>query len=581
MFEILVKIKWFFKEYKWRYIIAIPCLITASVFSILPPKIIGSTIDAIADGTLTEITLTRLLFTIGLVAVSGYIISFIWIYLLFGSGFLLEYIYRKKFFRHLLEMDTPFFEKNLIGDLMAKATVDLNQLQFTAGRGILMLLDTTTYLTFILLTMLFTISVPLTIVAFIPIPFVVLYTRRLGQTIHEYVLDEQNTFGTLNDTVLESVSGVRVIRAYVQEQHDIERLQAIEEKVYHKALKVFKSQAKFEVAFKLTYGLAFTAAIGLGTSSILKGTMTPGDLVSFVMYLGMLGWPLMAMGQMVNIFQRGNASFDRINNVLTTQTEVTDSDIDHDFSNFHGLEFKNYTFKYPLSEFDTLVDVSFTLKQGKTLGIVGKTGSGKSTIIKQLLREYKIGTGDIFVNEQRIQDVKIKNVRDFYGYVPQEHVLFSKTVEENIRMSYPDATNSELEDAILYADFRKDVEFLTQGLETVTGEDGVLISGGQKQRLQIARALLKDPEILILDDSLSAVDGKTEKTILTHLKEVRGDKTNIIIAHRLSAVEIADEIIVLDQGRIIDRGTHQELISRDGWYKEQYEIQQMSDGGEA
>jgi len=578
MFKVLYQLKWYFKENWFSYLIACTALISASAFTLIPPKILGEAIDHIygVDGkVLTSDLLFKFASILLITLIAGYVVRFVWRYYLFGAGYKLEYIFRRKFYRHLLDMDTEFYEKNLVGDLMAKATVDLNQLQFSASRGILMLLEATIYLSSILIVMAVDVNLTLTLLAIIPLPIVVLVSRHIGKVLHAQVRKEQDTFGQLNDAALESISGVRVIRAYTQEENDIEKLSQKEDEVHDIAIKVFKTHALFSISFRIVFATAYGISLTYGSYLIMKGIISQGDLVSFSIYLGMLGWPMMAFGQMVNILQRGSASYDRINEVFETKSEIDYEDqlVDE----FKEFEFNNYSFEYPLSDSVDIEDISFKVTKGDTLGIVGKTGSGKSTIVKQILRFYKYGEGDINFNGKNIKEYDLESLRSLFGYVPQDHVLFSRTVLENIQISAPEFDNEFVERAINTADFRKDIEFLNDGLETMAGEDGVMLSGGQKQRLQIARALLKNPEILILDDSLSAVDGKTESTIIDNLKQVRDDKTNIIIAHRLSAVIHADNIIVLDEGKIVDQGTHRELLEKDGWYAQQYQIQQMEE----
>ncbi|MFA5602979.1 MAG: ABC transporter ATP-binding protein, partial [Bacilli bacterium] len=303
---------------------------------------------------------------------------------------------------------------------------------------------------------------------------------------------------------------------------------------------------------------------------------TPGQLVSFILYLGMIGWPMFALGDLVNIMSRGNASYDRINSILTQKSEVQDPQYPVEISTtLETLELKDVTFSYPGSKYLALDRVSFSVKKGKTLGIAGKTGSGKTTIIRQILKQYDLQKGQVLINHTNIKDITTNNLRKFFGYVPQEHIMFSGTVHKNIAFGKKDATNEDIDEAINLASFRKDIAFLDDGLDTIVGEAGITLSGGQKQRLAIARAFITNPEVLILDDSLSAVDGTTEKEILKNIKRARSKKTTIIIAHRLSAIEHADEIIVLEDGKIVERGNHQELMELGGWYSKQYMHQQM------
>jgi len=579
MFKVLFQLKWFFKENWLSYLIACTSLIMASALTLIPPRILGNFVDAVYSPefgmTLTQDKLVYYGVILIVTMILGYIVRYTWRYFLFGAGFKLEYIYRRRFYKHLLNMDTKFYETNMVGDLMAKATVDLNQLQFSASRGILMLLEATIYLASILAIMAFDINLTLTLLAIIPLPVVILVSRFIGKRLHRQVREEQDEFGVLNDLTLESVSGVRVVRAYTQEENDKKKLNTQEDIVFDKAIKVFSTHALFMITFRIVFASAYAISIIYGSKLIMDGVIATGDLLAFSMYLGMLGWPMMAFGQMVNILQRGSASYDRINTVFTSESEVVAGD--QEVNQFENIKFNDYSFEYPLSEDVDIKNISFEITKGQTVGIVGKTGSGKSTIIKQLLRYYKYGEGDLTLNGTNIKDYDLKALRSLFGYVPQDHVLFSRTVEENIKMSAPESDGKNVERAIDAADFRKDIQFLNEGLETMAGEDGVMLSGGQKQRLQIARALLKKPEILILDDSLSAVDGETESTILENLRKERKGKTNIIIAHRLSAVIHADNIVVMDEGKIVDSGTHSELIEKDGWYASQYHIQQMEE----
>ncbi len=308
---------------------------------------------------------------------------------------------------------------------------------------------------------------------------------------------------------------------------------------------------------------------------VFHQTISLGDLVSFNVYLGMLIWPMFAIGELINVMQRGNASLDRVQETLNAKEDVINPDKPVAINHPESIKFSQFSFQYPTSNNENLQDIKVDLQKGQTLGVVGKTGSGKTTFVKQLLREYPMGKGELSFSDVSLADQLKEDVRDWIGYVPQDHVLFSRTVKENILFGHPEATDEELQQAIDQSAFRKDLEMLPEGLSTLVGEKGVALSGGQKQRISIARALIKNPEILILDDSLSAVDAKTEAKIIENIRRERSGKTTIITTHRLSAVSHADWIIVLDDGRLIQEGTHQELVEQAGWYKEQYDRQQI------
>lgn len=459
---------------------------------------------------------------------------------------------------------------------MALGTNDLNAVALTTGFGVLTLVDSTAYMLMIFFTMGLTISWKLTLMAIIPMPLMALLIAYYGSKIHDRFTVAQDAFGDMNDRVLESVAGVRVIRSFVQEKQDVERFRQMTDDVFQKNMRVAVIDSLFEPTVKLLVGVSYLIGIGYGAYLVFQSDLTIGELVAFNVYLGMMIWPMFAIGELINIMQRGNASLDRLNHTLSYKPDVTDASQPKTLQEPGDIQFDRVTFRYPTSPKDNLIDVSFTIRKGQTIGITGKTGSGKTTIVKQLLRQYPTGDGQILLSGVPIQEIELDQLFQWIGYVPQDHILFSKSVEENMRFGHRDAKQNELAQAIKDAYFEKDLRLLPEGLETMVGEKGVALSGGQKQRISIARALLIDPDILILDDSLSAVDAKTETAILENLRQNRHGKTTFITTHRLSAVEHADLILVMEEGRIVQKGTNEELIQQDGWYKEQFLRQQLT-----
>lgn len=574
MLDVLFKLKWFFKQEKKRYIFAIILLLCANITEIIPPWLVGKTIDYVNLKTLTEESLQWIIAVFTITLILGYIINYLWRFLLFNGSQLLESLMRKKIMAKFLTLSPGFYEKNRTGDLMAKATNDLSAIRQTVGFGILTLVDSTTYMITIIATMAIAISWKLTLAALIPLPFLAYIEQRLGKMIHERYTISQDAFGEMNDSVLESIEGVRVTRAFAQEQHLDKRFKTMTTDVVNKFIHVEKLDALFKPITIIVTALSFMIGLGYGSYLVNQGEISVGELIAFNVYLNMLVWPMFAIGLLFNIMQRGNASLDRVMETLNTE-DVLQDPIDASIPKDHHVSFDAVSFKYPSSEAVNLKDIFIDIKMGETLGIVGPTGSGKTTLIKQILKEYPIGEGRIAIGDFSVAHLSKRDVRERIGYVSQENILFSRTVKENIKFGKNDATDAEIAEAIHLANFTKDVARLPQGLETLVGEKGIAISGGQKQRISIARAMIKNPDILILDDSLSAVDAKTETVIIDNIQKSRKGKTTIISTHRLSAVQHADHIVVLERGEIIERGTHQELLLQDGWYKSQFDRQQL------
>lgn len=575
MFQIFIKLNWFFKHYWKRYLFAIISLIIASAIGLIPPKLVGTIIDHIQFETLTMQLLVAVVIGYFLLLIIHYIISFLWDYTLFGGAVILERWMRSKLMNHFLKMTPTFFSKYRTGDLMARSTNDLKAISQTAGFGVLTLVDSSIFMLMIIAVMGFTISWPLTVAALLPLPVMAIVMNIYGSAIHARFTEAQAAFGNMNNEVLESIRGIRVTRAFVQEQQEVNHFEEMTEKVYQKNLEVAKIDALFEPTMKILVGLSYTIGIGYGAFFVFDNKLTLGDLVTFNVYLGMLIWPMFAVGELINILQRGNASLDRVNHTLAYEADVLDPQTSKKIDRVQTIEMNQVSFQYPETSSLQLSDVNLSVKAGQTIGIVGKTGAGKTTLFKLLLRQYPDVQGNILISDEDIEDIALGKIRDCIGYVPQDQMMFSKTIRENIQFGNPEATDKEIMRVLDLAHFAMDIDVLPEGLDTQVGESGITLSGGQKQRVALARAFIKDPEILILDDSLSAVDGKTEATILSHLKAERKNKTTFIAAHRLSAVSHADHIIVLDHGRVVEEGTHQQLMSQQGWYQGQYQQQQM------
>ncbi|EON70713.1 ABC transporter ATP-binding protein [Lysinibacillus sphaericus] len=578
MFDVLSKLSWFFKQYWKQYTVAVVLLMVASGLEVIPPYLLGSIIDILTVGEMTTAILTKyILIFIGII-VGGYVLNFVWQFRLFEGAINLEKILRRNLMQHFLRMTPTFYEKNRTGDLMARATNDLNAVSLTAGFGIMTLIDSTIYMGFIIFAMGYMISWKLTFFAMLPVPIMAILIQYLGKIVHERYMKAQDAFGELNDSVLESVAGVRVVRAYVQEKKDEADFGAMSEIVYEKNMHTAKINALFGPITKVGTGISYVVALGYGAHLVATEAMTVGQLVTFNVYLGLAVWPIFAIGELINVMQQGNASLDRVQETLSYEADVQNTENPKAVTTPHSIGFADLSFQYPMSQVKNLQQISLSLKKGETLGIVGKTGAGKTTFLRQLLREYPIGEGQLSIDGVDITAQTKEQLLDWIGYVPQDHVLFSRTIRENILFGKEDATKAELQKAIHAAYFEKDLANLSMGLETLVGEKGVSLSGGQKQRVSIARALIKDPEILILDDSLSAVDAKTEAKIIENIQRERQNKTTIITTHRLSGIQHADLIIVLDEGQVVEQGTHDQLLSQQGWYKEQFDRQQLEGG---
>ena len=573
--KVLVQLSWFFKQQKKQYIFGIAMLVFVSLLQLLPPKIIGIIVDDITLGELTAGGLTKWLVILGAAGILMYIGRFYWRMMIFGSSVLLSRTMREKLFNHFTRMSPSFYQKRRVGDLMAHATNDISAVQQTAGMGVLTLVDSISTGGLVILTMAITINWKLTLIALIPLPFMIFMTGYYGKLLRNRFRFAQEAFSNLNDKTQESISGIKVIKTFGQQKEDIEDFTNLSTDVVAKNMRVAKIDALFDPTITGIFAVSYILSFYFGTKLIIADDMSIGDMVAFSSYLGLLVWPMLAFGFLFNIVERGNASYSRITELLSVDPEIKDLPGAIDSRPEGDLYFDIDEFKFPGDERPALHNVHFTLERGETMGIVGKTGSGKTAILKLLLREFEGYTGSVVYGGNPINQYKQQRLRESIGYVPQDHFLFSTTLAENIAFTNPNIATENIYEAARLAHIHDDILGFTEGYETIVGERGVSLSGGQKQRVSIARALIMEPELLILDDSLSAVDAKTEEAILESLKQTRTGETTIITSHRLSAIQHAHKIIVLDEGTIAEAGTHEELINMDGKYKEMYDLQQL------
>lgn len=571
--SVIKRLWWFFKLEKKRYLLGVLALILVSVLNLIPPMAMGQIIDSIDFKTMT---MPMLVLNISLVLVAAfamYGLRFIWRQYIIGTSNVLGRLLRARLFEHFTKMSPSFYQKYRTGDLMAHATNDIRVVQMLAGPGVMSAVDASVTALVTLFTMFVGLSWQLTLVAILPLPLMSFLTNRVSKISYSSVLSAQEAFSDLNNKVQESIAGIKVIKSFGYQEDEKADFAKVNDMVFQKNMRMTTFQALYEPVTGICIAISYTITLLLGGLLIVDGQLTLGSLVTFIAYLDMLVWPLKASGFLVNMIQRGNVSYARIEQILDEESDVVEVSETPESFQHDDLTFSINHFSYETE--NTLHDIHFSLKKGQTLGVVGPTGGGKTTIIKLLLREHDVENGEITIGNLPITAVKLSDLRQLIGYVPQDQMLFATSILNNIRFSDPELTLDDVREAARLSSVAKDIENMPNQYETIIGERGVSLSGGQKQRIAMARAFIKNPEVLILDDSLSAVDAKTEHEIVSNLKENRQGKTTIITAHRLSAVNHADLILVIDNGTILESGNHEQLMAQGGWYAATYHAQQI------
>lgn len=575
--KVFINLKWFFKQEKAKYLLGLLVLLGIALIQLVPPQIIGKTIDLIGTKKLTGHTLLIYMLLLSGAAIMTYILRYTWRVLIFGTSNKLGKILRSRLYEKYTSMSPSFFQQRRTGDLMAHATNDINAVQGAAGPGILMISDSLITGTSILITMAITVNWKLTLIVMLPMPILVILTSYYGRLMSKGFKKAQAAFSRLNDKTQESISGIKVTKTMGYEKSDQKDFKDISDDVVEKNLKVAQIDALFDPTIMLVIGTSYFLAMVCGSFMIFHDTISLGQLITTTTYLGMLVWPLLALGFFFNIIQRGNASYERISDIMDTKNEI---DTTYSVEGFPtgNISFNIESFRFPDAEHPALTDVHFTIEEGTTVGIVGRTSSGKSTLLRLLVREFDTKRPeDITYGKIPIRDYEISHLRAMFGYVPQDNFLFSTTIKENIAFADPAMEEENIARAAQLSYIHDDILDFPKGYQTIVGERGVSLSGGQKQRVSIARAVIQNPPVLIFDDSLSAVDADTEEHILTNMQNDRQGKTNIITAHRMSAVSHADLIVVMDEGTVAEKGTHEELMRNQGWYWQTYQSQQLRD----
>ena len=574
------RISEFLKQHKWQYIMGVIVLLSVDAMQLIPPRIIGIVTDGLTDGT---ITMRYIYIYSGFILVLACFIAvlrYAWRMLVMGAARDLEFWLRNKFFSHLETLSPNFYNNNKTGDLMAHATNDISALRMAFGPGIVMMTDAFFIPATTITIMLFTTDIRLTLLALLPLPFIALLMGVFGKVIQKRHKDVQAAFSDLTDKVQENMAGIRVVKSFVQEKHEIDKFLKSNNSYIEKNMRLVKVFGFMFPLVAFIASLSFIVALGYGGSLVIRDEISLGQFTSFIAYLGLLTWPMMAIGQVVNVLQRGTASMKRLNEIFDIQPDIIDGAEVKDITQKDlkpSIEFNNLSFTYNGALQPALSNINLKIEEGKTLAILGRTGSGKTTLVNLILRMYNVEKRQLAIGGHDINTVPLKALRESIGYVPQDNFLFSTTIKDNIAFSNINMDTEKVEQATKFAHVYDNIMEFPLQFDTILGERGVTLSGGQKQRVSIARAIAKDPKILILDDSLSAVDTKTEEKILEGLKQVMKNRTSIIIAHRISTLKEADEIIVLDEGKIVEQGSHEELIALDGLYNSVYQKQLLEE----
>ncbi|EOV9626649.1 SmdA family multidrug ABC transporter permease/ATP-binding protein [Cronobacter sakazakii] len=572
--RLFAQLSWYFSREWRRYLGAVALLIVIAILQLVPPKVVGYVVDGV---TQHHYTTRQVLLWVGLlvvIAVVVYLLRYVWRVLLFGASYQLAVELRRDFYRQLSRQHPEFYLRHRTGDLMARATNDVDRVVFAAGEGVLTLVDSLVMGCAVLVIMCTQISWQLTLLALLPMPVMAIVIKRYGDQLHHRFKAAQAAFSSLNDRTQESLTSIRMIKAFGLEDRQSALFSEDARDTGVKNLRVARVDARFDPTIYIAIGMANLLAIGGGSWMVMNGTLTLGQLTSFTMYLGLMIWPMLALAWMFNIVERGSAAYSRIRALLAEAPVVKDGQASLPAGR-GVLNVAIREFRYPHAARDTLRNVQFTLKPGQMLGLCGPTGAGKTSVLSLIQRHFDLDAGEITFHNVSLDRVHLDDWRGRLAVVNQTPFLFSDTVASNIALGKPDATQEEIEQAAKLACVHDDILRLPQGYDTQVGERGVMLSGGQKQRISIARALLLEAEILVLDDALSAVDGRTEHQILHNLRQWGENRTVIISAHRLSALTEASEILVLQHGQVAQRGRHEALAAQPGWYRDMYRYQQL------
>ncbi|MDX6018941.1 SmdA family multidrug ABC transporter permease/ATP-binding protein [Scandinavium sp. V105_16] len=572
--RLFAQLSWYFRREWRRYFGAVLLLIIIAILQLIPPKVVGYVVDGVTQQHYTTTRIMMWVATLALIAVVVYLLRYVWRVLLFGASYQLAVELREDYYRQLSRQHPEFYLRHRTGDLIARATNDVDRVVFAAGEGVLTLVDSLVMGCAVLIVMSTQISWELTLLALVPMPIMAIVIKRNGDTLHERFKLAQAAFSGLNDRTQESLTSIRMIKAFGLEDRQSAQFAAEAADTGAKNMRVARVDARFDPTIYIAIGMANLLAIGGGSWMVVHGSLTLGQLTSFMMYLGLMIWPMLALAWMFNIVERGSAAYSRIRAMLAEAPVVNDGT--QILAPERGsLAVNIREFNYPQTEKATLTNVQFRLAPGQMLGICGPTGAGKTTVLSLIQRHFDVTQGDIRFQDIPLTALQLDGWRSRLAVVNQTPFLFSDTVASNIALGKPGATQEEIEHVARLASVHEDILRLPQGYDTEVGERGVMLSGGQKQRLSIARALLLDAEILILDDALSAVDGRTEHQILHNLRQWGEGRTVIISAHRLSALTEASEIIVMQHGHIAQRGEHEQLATQPGWYRDMYRYQQL------